>query len=82
MSEKSVSAKAPKTPKAKPVARKDMTKAQWIWKEMKRNYVAYIMCAPFFLIFFTFTILPVILSQVHRDISKMTYHLVFLIRKN
>ena len=62
MSEKTVSAKAPKTPKAKPVARKDMTKAQWIWKEMKRNYIAYIMCAPFFLIFFTFTILPVILS--------------------
>ena len=59
---KNVSAKAAAPKAAKPVARKDMTKAQWIWKEMKRNYVAYIMCAPFFLIFFTFTILPVILS--------------------
>ena len=59
---KKVSAKAAAPKAAKPTARKDMTKAQWIWKEMKRNYVAYIMCAPFFLIFFTFTILPVILS--------------------
>jgi len=59
---KKVSAKAAAPAAAKPTARKDMTKAQWIWKEMKRNYVAYIMCAPFFLIFFTFTILPVILS--------------------
>ncbi|MBE6654971.1 MAG: sugar ABC transporter permease [Ruminococcaceae bacterium] len=39
-----------------------MSKVQWVLKEMKRNYIAYIMCAPFFLIFFTFTILPVILS--------------------
>ena len=59
---KKVSAKAAAPKAAKPTARKDMTKAQWIWKEMKRNYIAYIMCAPFFLIFFTFTILPVILS--------------------
>ena len=40
----------------------DMTKREWIWKEMKRNYIAYVMCAPFFLIFLLFTILPVILS--------------------
>ena len=46
----------------KPVARKEMTKWQWTWKEMKRNYAAYLMCAPYFLIFFTFTVLPVILS--------------------
>ncbi|MBO5023851.1 MAG: sugar ABC transporter permease [Clostridia bacterium] len=39
-----------------------MSKVQWVLKEMKRNYIAYVMCAPFFLIFFTFTILPVILS--------------------
>ena len=39
-----------------------MTKREWIWKEMKRNYIAYVMCAPFFLIFLLFTILPVILS--------------------
>ena len=64
MSEKTASAavKEKKILGKKPVARKDMSKVQWILKEMKRNYVAYIMCAPFFLIFFTFTILPVILS--------------------
>ena len=49
MSEKTASAAVAK----KPVARKDMTKLQWTLKEMKRNYVAYVMCAPFFLIFYT-----------------------------
>ena len=36
--------------------------AQWTWKEMKKNKVAYFMCAPFFLLFLTFTVLPVALS--------------------
>ena len=63
MSEKTASAAVKEKKLGKrPVARKDMSKVQWILKEMKRNYVAYIMCAPFFSIFFTFTILPVILS--------------------
>ncbi len=64
MSEKTASAavKEKKILGKKPAARKDMSKVQWVLKEMKRNYIAYIMCAPFFLIFFTFTILPVILS--------------------
>ena len=44
------------------VSRKDMTLAQWTWKEMKRNKVAYAMCAPFFILFFVFTVLPVALS--------------------
>ena len=44
------------------VSRKDMTMAQWTWKEMKRNKVASIMCAPFFILFFIFTVLPVALS--------------------
>ena len=44
------------------VSRKDMTMAQWTWKEMKRNKVAYIMCAPFFILFLVFTVLPVALS--------------------
>ena len=44
------------------VSRKDMTLAQWTWKEMKRNKVAYIMCAPFFILFLVFTVLPVALS--------------------
>lgn len=46
----------------KPVSRKDMTMFQWTIKEMKRNYVAYIMCLPFFFIFTLFTVGPVVLS--------------------
>ena len=44
------------------VARKDLTYGQWIRKEMKRNWVAYVMIAPYLLIFTLFTILPVVLS--------------------
>ena len=51
-----------KTAEKKAVARKDMTKAQWTWKEMKRNKVAYLMVAPYMLIFTLFTVLPVVLS--------------------
>ena len=47
----------------RPVSRKDMTRAQWVWKEMKRNKVAYAMVAPFMILFFVFTIFPVILSM-------------------
>ena len=46
----------------RPVARKDMTKWQWTWKEMKRNKTAYIMVAPFMLLFFVFTVFPVVFS--------------------
>ncbi len=49
--------------KLKPTARKDMTMLQWTWKEMKRNYIAYIMCFPFFAIFTLFTVGPVLLSM-------------------
>ncbi len=56
---------AVQTPKAKkPVSRKDMTMLQWTLKEMKRNYVGYLMLAPFYIIFFVFTVLPVLLSIV------------------
>lgn len=48
----------------KAVARKDLTYRQWVWKEMKRNWVAYLMIAPYMLIFTLFTIVPVILSFV------------------
>ncbi len=44
------------------VNRKDMTKWQWTWKEMKTNRTAYFLLAPFYIIFFLFTVLPVILS--------------------
>ena len=47
----------------RPVSRKDMTRAQWTWKEMKRNWVAYAMVAPFFILFLLFTVFPVILSM-------------------
>jgi multiple sugar transport system permease protein len=53
-----------KTAQKKAVSRKDMTMAQWTWKEMKRNWVAYVMVAPFMLIFTLFTIAPVVLSIV------------------
>lgn len=50
--------------KKKAVIRSDMTRAQWTWKEMKKNWVAYLMVAPYMLIFTTFTVVPVVLSIV------------------
>ncbi len=48
----------------RPVSRKDMTKWQWTLKEIKKNKTAYIMIAPFMILFFMFTVLPVGLSIV------------------
>ena len=53
-----------KTAAKKAVSRKDMTWAQWTWKEMKRNRVGYFMVAPFMFLFTLFTILPVVISIV------------------
>ena len=53
-----------KTATKKAVSRKDMTKWQWTWKEMKRNKAAYLMILPFMLVFLCFTILPVVLSML------------------
>ena len=53
-----------KTAEKQAVARKDMTMGQWIWKEMKRNKIAYLMVAPYMLLFCIFTVLPVLLSIV------------------
>ena len=53
-----------KAAEKKAVARKDMTMAQWTWKEMKKNWVAYLMVAPYMIIFTLFTIVPVLLSAV------------------
>ena len=53
-----------KTAKKRAVARKDMTRMQWTWHEMKRNKVAYFMVAPYMIIFTCFTVLPVVLSAV------------------
>lgn len=55
MSEKVSSPKAPKL-------RKDMTKWEWTLREMKVNKVGYLMVAPYFLIFLTFTVVPVAVS--------------------
>ncbi len=53
-----------KTAEKQAVARKDMTMGQWVWKEMKRNKVAYLMVAPYMILFCIFTVLPVLLSIV------------------
>ncbi len=37
---------------------------QWIWKEMKKNWIAYLMVAPYMIIFCVFTVLPVVLSAL------------------
>ncbi len=44
--------------------RKEMTKAEWTWFLVKKNKVAYFMIAPFMILFFIFTIIPVALSLV------------------
>ena len=54
--------KAKKRDENRPVARSEMSKLQWTWKEMKRNKTAYFMLAPFFILFLIFTVLPVVLS--------------------
>ena len=51
-----------KTAKKKAVSRKDMSMLQWTLKEMKRNWAAYLMVAPYMLIFTCFTVIPVVLS--------------------
>ncbi|MBO5294989.1 MAG: sugar ABC transporter permease [Clostridia bacterium] len=51
-----------KTAEYKAVARKDLTYGQWVRKEMKRNWVAYLLIAPYVLIFTLFTVVPVLLS--------------------
>ena len=48
----------------RPVARKDMTKFQWTLKEIGRNKTAYFMIAPFMILFFIFTVFPVLLSII------------------
>ncbi len=50
--------------KKQPISVHDMTKAQYTWNEMKKNKTAYFLVAPFYLIFATFTIVPVILSLI------------------
>ena len=58
---------------AKDVNRKDMTKAQWTWHQMKQNWVGYVFTIPFMILFFLFTVIPVVASLV---LSLTSYNLV------
>ncbi len=53
-----------KTAEKKAVARKDISMVAWTWKEMRKNWMAYLMVAPYMLIFCLFTVFPVLLSAV------------------
>ena len=53
----------PATGQARPIAR-EMTRRQYVWREMKKNKVAYMMVGPFMILFFIFTVLPVFLSFI------------------
>ena len=57
-----MSAKTAETTQAAPKMRKDMTKWEWTRRQMVVNKVGYLMVAPYFLVFLTFTVAPVILS--------------------
>ena len=48
--------------KEKAIIRSDMTLLQWTLMEMKKNKVGYFMTLPFFILFFIFTVVPVLLS--------------------
>ena len=43
---------------------REMSKAEWTWFLIKRNKIAYFMVAPFLILFFIFTIVPIALSLV------------------
>ena len=58
-----MSGKVSKADANRPVARDEMSKLAWTWKEMKRNKTAYFMLAPFLILFIIFTVLPVVLSM-------------------
>jgi len=57
-------AKMPKVAPKKAVSRNEMSKLTWTLKEIKRNYIAYLMLAPYYFIFLTFTVVPVVLSAI------------------
>ncbi len=48
----------------KQAASREMTKAQWKLKEIRQNWVAYLMVAPYMILFTLFTVVPVVLSIV------------------
>ena len=48
----------------RPVSRKDMSLMKWTLKEIRRNYLAYLLLAPFYILFCIFTIVLVVSSLV------------------
>ena len=46
------------------VIRRDISKFKWTMMQMKQHKVAYLMIAPFFILFFIFTVVPVLLSII------------------
>lgn len=46
----------------KAVARKDVSRWSWTWMMMKQYRIGYLMVAPFMIVFFIFTIIPVVAS--------------------
>ena len=53
---------AKKSAEYQAVARKDLTYRQWIWKEMKRNWAAYLMILPYVLIFTTVNVVTILIA--------------------
>ena len=48
--------------KKKQAASRELTMTQWKLKEMRQNWIAYIMVGPYMLLFTLFTIVPVVMS--------------------
>ncbi len=48
--------------KKKQAASRELTMTQWKLKEMKQNWIAYVMVGPYMLLFTLFTIVPVVMS--------------------
>ena len=48
----------------KQAASRELTKTQWKLKEIRQNWVAYFMVAPYMILFTLFTVVPVVLSIV------------------
>lgn len=57
----------------KAVARKDISKWGWTWMMMKQYRIGYLMIAPFMIIFFIFTIIPVVASLL---LSFTSYNMI------
>ena len=50
------------TKASKQAASRELTKTQWKLKEIRQNWVAYLMIAPYMILFTLFTVVPVLLS--------------------